>query len=152
MRVVVQRVSQASVSIQPDGQESHIVGQIGKGLCLFVGIGKESTKEHATYLAKKVSSLRIYPNDEGKMFYNVKDCQGEVLVISQFTLYGNCRNGNRPDFTDAAPPEQAEALYSYFVSELEREIGKPVQQGRFREMMQVSLINDGPVTILIESQ
>jgi D-aminoacyl-tRNA deacylase len=147
MKVVVQRVLRASVTV-----ETIEVGAIGSGLTVFIGITHDDTKNDATFLAKKVARLRVFPDKEGKMSRSVIDIQGEVLVVSQFTLYGSCKKGCRPDFIAAAPPSIAEPLYEYFLSCLEQELGKPTKHGRFREMMHVSLVNDGPVTILIESR
>jgi len=145
MRVVVQRVSEASVCV--DGER---VGAIDKGLCVLLGIGPEDTEKEASFLAKKLAKLRVFPDEQGKMSKSVLDEQAGILVVSQFTLYGQCCNGCRPDFTRAAPPKLAEPLYEYFLSELERELGRGVESGRFGQMMQVSLVNDGPVTLIIE--
>jgi len=146
MRVVVQRVSRAGVEI-----ESRAVGTIGAGICIFLGIGQGDTKKDVDFLVRKTSRLRIFPDENDRMSKSVIDTGGEVLVVSQFTLYGNCRNGCRPDFTRAASPEEAEPLYEYFLVEMEKALGRKVSSGRFRAMMNVSLINDGPVTLVIES-
>ena len=147
MRVVVQRVEQASVSV-----DHSVVGSIGKGLCVFLGIGTPDQEKDAAFLAKKVVRLRVFPDANGKMSLSVVDIKGEILVVSQFTLYGSCRNGCRPDFTSAAPPLHAEPLYEFFLKEIEKELGFRPQRGKFREMMNVSLVNDGPVTLWIDSQ
>jgi len=147
MKVVLQRVSEASVTI--DGE---VVGTIVGGLCLFVGVGIGDAKTDVDYLTKKIARLRVYPDENGKMSKSVVDVGGQILVISQFTLYGVCTKGCRPDFTQAAPPDVAESLYDYFLEKMQEEIGSPVQAGRFRQMMQVSLVNDGPVTLLLTSK
>ncbi|MGE5216048.1 MAG: D-aminoacyl-tRNA deacylase [Chloroflexota bacterium] len=145
MRVVVQRVSQARVSVAEE-----IVGEINVGLCVFVGVGKEDEEEDADSLADKIKSLRIFSDEQGKMNRSVTDTGGEVLVVSQFTLYGDCRKGNRPSFTGAAPAEQAERLYRRFAQRL-RDSGLTVATGRFQSSMEVSLVNNGPVTLVLES-
>jgi D-tyrosyl-tRNA(Tyr) deacylase len=146
MRAIVQRVHQASVSV-----ENTIVGEIGKGLCVFVGICHSDTQVDAEWLAKKVALLRIFPDDHDKMSHNVIDVGGNVLVISQFTVYGNCRSGCRPDFMEAAPPDTAIPLYENFLFFLEQQTGKPPQCGQFQKKMSVHVVNDGPVTLLIDS-
>jgi len=146
MKVVVQRVSRAHVSI-----DDIRVGSIGPGLCLFLGIGQGDNEDDVDFLVRKVSRLRIFSDESDKMTKSVMDIDGEVLVVSQFTLYGNCRNGCRPDFTKAAPPSDAEPLYDYFLAEMEHALGKEIASGQFRKMMDVSLVNDGPVTLVIES-
>jgi D-tyrosyl-tRNA(Tyr) deacylase len=147
MRVIVQRVLESSVTV-----DHTVVGAIGKGLCVFIGIGHNDQEQDAAFLAKKVVRLRVFPNTEGKMSLSVRDIQGDIIVVSQFTLYGSCKDGCRPDFTQAAPPHVAEPLYEKFLQEIEKELRKPPQCGRFREMMAVSLVNDGPVTLLIDSK
>lgn len=146
MRVVVQRVKSASVDV--DGET---VGQIGKGLLLFVGIGPEDDDTTCTGMAKKVAGLRIFPDASGKMSRSLLDESKEVLVVSQFTLYGDCRKGRRPNFSRAAPPERAEPLYRVFLDALAKE-GLHVQEGSFGAMMDVNLVNDGPVTLLLDSE
>lgn len=146
MRAVVQRVTRASVTI--DGQ---VVGEIGNGLVILLGIARDDTKQDADYLAPKIVALRIFDDAEGKMNLSVKDIGGGLLVVSQFTLYGDVRRGLRPSWSDAAPPEIAEPLYDYFV-ESSRKLLERVETGSFRKMMQVELVNDGPVTILLDSR
>ena len=145
MRAVLQRVSRASVTI--DGE---VVGEIGRGLLVLLGVTHADTPEQARWLAEKVAGLRIFPDDEGKMNRDVTEVRGSVLVVSQFTLYGNCEKGRRPSFIAAARPEQAIPLYEQFVNEL-KAIGLPVATGRFGAMMQVELVNDGPVTIVVDT-
>ncbi len=147
MRVVVQRVLDASVTV-----DHTVVGAIGKGLCVFLGIGLNDKEKDAAFLAKKVVRLRVFPDTAGKMSLSVVDVQGDILVVSQFTLYGSCTNGCRPDFTQAASPQIALPLYEMFLKEIEKELGKVPQKGKFQEMMKVSIVNDGPVTLLINSQ
>ena len=146
MRAVVQRVTRASVTI--DGE---IVGEIGNGLVVLLGIARDDTKEDADYLAPKIISLRIFDDAEGRMNLSVKDIEGGLLVVSQFTLYGDVRRGLRPSWSDAAQPEIAEPLYDYFVESSRKLLGR-VETGSFRKMMQVELVNDGPVTILLDSR
>ena len=145
MRAVIQRVSEARVTV---GAE--IVGQIGAGLCILLGVGKEDKESNAAMLADKIKNLRIFEDGQGKMNRSVADLGGELLVVSQFTLYGDCRKGNRPSFSDAAPPADAERLYEYFTQRL-RGAGLGVATGRFQLHMKVSLINDGPVTFVLEN-
>ena len=144
MKIVVQRVKQASV--EADGKPS---GKIGKGLLILLGIHKEDVSESTAWLVNKVLNLRIFEDESSKMNLSVKDVKGEVLVVSQFTLYANCAGGRRPDFLESAPPDKAIPLYEKFVSEIKGELGT-VQTGIFGASMQVSLVNDGPVTIIIE--
>src|SRR5215831_7532078 len=146
MRAVVQRVTRASVKINEE-----IIGEIENGLVVLVGIARDDTKVEAAYLVDKISNLRIFDDHEGRMNVSVKDVQGGLLIISQFTLYGDVRRGLRPSWSDAAPPELAEPLYDYFVNK-SRELVRAVQTGSFRKMMQVELVNDGPVTILLDSR
>ncbi len=147
MRAVVQRVSSASVSV--DGE---IVGEIGHGLLVLLGITTDDTEKDVVYLADKIVNLRILEDDAGKMNRSVLDVAGGVLVVSQFTLYGDCRQGRRPSFIAAARPEQAEPLYRSFVAEVKGLGVKQVATGQFQATMAVSLINDGPVTLLVESR
>ena len=126
------------------------VGRIGPGLCVFLGIGKTDGQANVDQLADKIKNLRIFEDENGKMNLSVEEVREEVLVVSQFTLYGDCRKGNRPSFSNAAPPDQAEQLYEYFVRRL-RGAGLTVATGQFKARMDVSLINDGPVTLIVES-
>jgi len=144
MRAVVQRVLEANVSI--DGA---VCGSIGKGLLVLLGVHKEDQPDDTTWLVNKLIGLRIFEDQHGKMNLSLQDVAGEMLVISQFTLYGNCANGRRPDFLNAAPPATAIPIYEKFVDEVKKELGK-VQTGRFGAYMKVSLVNDGPVTIIVE--
>ncbi|MBQ7209821.1 MAG: D-tyrosyl-tRNA(Tyr) deacylase [Paludibacteraceae bacterium] len=147
MRVVVQRVNSASVSI-----EGEVVGKIGKGFLLLVGITHSDTEADVRYIAKKVAQMRVFSDTEGKMNLSLSDISdASVLSISQFTLYADCRHGNRPSFIEAARPDKAEPLYEYFNRLLSDQYGLQVQTGRFGADMQVSLVNDGPVTIVIDS-
>ena len=146
MRALVQRVSRASVTIE--GQE---VASIGQGLVVLLGAGRGDTEEDASYLADKVANLRIFSDASDKFNLSALDTGGEVLVVSQFTLYGDTRKGRRPSFTDAAPPEEAEPLIDKFV-ELLRAAGLKVETGRFRQNMLVEIHNSGPVTIFIDSE
>lgn len=146
MKAVVQRVSEAKVSV--DGET---VGAIGPGLLILLGVGREDTSKDGEYLANKITGLRIFEDDEGKMNRSLIDMGGEALVVSQFTLWGDCRKGRRPSFGEAAPPEIAEKLYMEFVDQVSA-LGVPTATGRFRAMMMVSLVNDGPVTLIVESK
>jgi D-tyrosyl-tRNA(Tyr) deacylase len=146
MRVVIQRVTRASVTV-----DKEVVGQIGLGLLVLLGISLTDTKADADYLAQKIVALRIFDDMEGRMNLSVKDAHGGLLVVSQFTLYGDVRRGLRPSWSDAAPPEAAEPLYEYFVRKC-RELIMEVQTGSFRKMMQVELVNDGPVTLMLDSR
>ncbi|GAA0354760.1 D-aminoacyl-tRNA deacylase [Bacillus horti] len=145
MKIVVQRSKQASVTV-----EEQITGQISYGYVLLVGVTHADTMEDVTYLADKVANLRIFEDDEGKMNRSLLDVGGEVLSISQFTLYGDCRKGRRPSFVEAAKPDYAKELYEAFNNKLE-ELGIHVQTGIFGAHMEVELVNSGPVTILLES-
>ena len=145
MKVVVQRVSEAQVSVNDE-----TVGRIGRGLLIFVGIGQADTEEDADYLTQKVTQMRIFEDKDGKMNLSSFDVQAEILVVSQFTLYGDFRKGRRPSFDKAADPQKGEDLYNYFVSGLRGQNIK-VETGMFRAMMDVSLVNDGPVTLILES-
>ncbi|AKP47935.1 MULTISPECIES: D-aminoacyl-tRNA deacylase [Bacillus] len=146
MRVVLQRSKEASVEV--DGKT---VGQISSGFVLLVGITHEDTEEDAAYLAEKIAGLRVFEDDKGKMNLSILDVNGEILSISQFTLYGDTRKGRRPNFMNAAKPSHAEPLYDRF-NELLREKGVHVETGRFGAMMDVKLVNDGPVTLILESK
>jgi D-tyrosyl-tRNA(Tyr) deacylase len=146
MRAVVQRVTSASVTA---GDE--VTGEIGRGLVVLLGVAQGDTNDDARYLADKIVGLRIFADDEDKMNRSLLEVGGELLVVSQFTLLGDCRKGRRPSFVDAAPPDTAEALYGKFV-EAARNLVATVATGRFRQNMQVSLVNDGPVTLIVESK
>ena len=145
MRAVLTRVNSASVTI--DGQ---VVGKIGKGFLILLGVGPEDTEEKCRYLAEKALSLRIFEDENEKMNLGLSDVGGEVLVVSQFTLYGNCRKGRRPSFTDAANPELGTRLYEKFLACC-AELGYPPQHGRFGADMQVESVNDGPVTLILDT-
>lgn len=145
MKALIQRVQSASVHV---GHE--IVGQIGPGLLVFLGISATDSKKEALFLAEKITTLRIFTDENDKMNLSVKDLGLEVLVVSQFTLYGNCMNGRRPDFIEAAPPHIAEPLYVEFLTLVERMLSRPVARGVFGAKMEVHLVNDGPVTFVIE--
>lgn len=145
MRAVVQRVSRAQVSV--DGK---VVGEIGRGLLVLLGVTHADTEADADYLANKIVGLRIFEDENGKMNLDTTAVEGGILVVSQFTLYGDVHRGKRPSFDAAAAPERARQLYEYFVERI-RSAGLPCQTGRFQEMMQVELVNDGPVTILLAS-
>jgi D-tyrosyl-tRNA(Tyr) deacylase len=147
MRAVIQRVAQAQVTVA-DGKE--VVGKIGPGLCILLGVAKNDGERNAESLARKVSGLRIFEDDQGKLNRSLIETGGEALVVSQFTLYGDCGKGNRPSFSAAAPPVEAKRLYEYFVARL-RVVGLIVATGRFQADMQVALVNDGPVTLIVES-
>ena len=145
MRAVIQRVTRARVTV-----DDRVVGEIGYGLVVLLGIARDDTESDADYLASKIVSLRIFDDADGKMNVSVKDAGGGLLIVSQFTLYGDTRSGLRPSWSEAAPPEIAEPLYNYFV-ESSRKLIEPVETGSFRAMMQVELINDGPVTLILTS-
>lgn len=145
MRVVVQRVSSARVTVV--GQ---VVGAIGTGLLLLVGMHDRDDDDVLRWVARKIVGMRIFSDEEGKMNHSLLDVGGQVLVVSQFTLYGRVEKGNRPSFIDAAAPEKANALYEQFLAELSVHVPLPVESGRFGAHMEVSLCNDGPVTLLIE--
>ena len=148
MRALIQRVKRSSVTI--NGQ---VQGLIEKGLLVLLGVKQGDGEQDALYVAEKCAALRIFDDSEGKMNLSVRDVEGEVLVVSQFTLYGDTRRGNRPSYSDAAPPEIAEPLYEKYISEMKRLVGnQKVQSGMFRAMMDVELVNDGPVTVMIESK
>ncbi len=145
MRAVIQRVQSASVRV--DGE---LVSEIEAGLLVFLGIAHNDTETELEYIANKVANLRIFEDADGKMNCSLLDIGGEALVVSQFTLYGDCRKGRRPSFIDAARPEVANALYEQFITAL-KQLNIPTQGGTFQAMMDVQLINDGPVTILLDS-
>ena len=144
MKLVVQRVKKASVKVNEE-----TVGEIGKGYMVLLGVTHNDTKETADYLVKKLCNLRVFEDENGKMNFNIKQVNGKLLIVSQFTLYGNCKDGNRPSFIEAAKPEYANELYEYFCKKCE-ENDIEVQKGIFGAHMEVSLINDGPVTIMLE--
>ncbi|HTP09239.1 MAG TPA: D-aminoacyl-tRNA deacylase [Anaerolineae bacterium] len=146
MRLVIQRVTHASVTV-----DNQVVGRCGVGFCILVGVKNGDTQAEAKWLANKTANLRIFEDAAGKMNLSLLDVKGEALVISQFTLYADAQRGRRPDFIDAARPEQAEPLIEYFVEQLRAE-GVPVQTGVFRALMHVEIHNDGPVTILLERE
>jgi D-tyrosyl-tRNA(Tyr) deacylase len=145
MRAVVQRVSRASVRVA-----AAVTGEIGRGLLVLLGVKGNDSEKEADYLAEKIANLRIFPDERDKMNLSVLDISGAILVVSQFTLYGDCRKGRRPSYNDAAPPELAERLYEYLVGRLKK-CSLKVATGRFQAMMAVELVNDGPVTILLDS-
>ena len=145
MRAVVQRVSRAIVSVN-----GNIAGEIGMGLLVLLGVGNPDTEADAAYLAEKISGLRIFEDELGKMNRSVQEAGGSVLAVSQFTLYGDMRRGKRPSFDGAAAPEKARQLYEFFAERI-RAAGLRCETGRFQEMMTVELVNEGPVTILLDS-
>ncbi len=146
MRVVIQRVKESSVKV--DGK---IIGKIGKGLLVLLGVAESDRPSDADYLSEKIINLRIFEDENRKMNRSLLETCGEMLVVSQFTLLGDCRKGRRPSFVNAAGPEKANGLYEYFVKKV-RDKGIFVETGQFRAMMDVSLINDGPVTLIVESR
>ena len=146
MRACVQRVTRASVTV-----EGELVGEIGRGLLVLLGVTGDDTEDDARQLADKICGLRIFEDADDKMNQALEDISGAMLVVSQFTLYGDCRKGRRPSFTKAAPPEQAEALYDTFIAGVGMR-GIKVATGRFRAHMDVALVNDGPVTLLLDSK
>jgi len=145
MKAVIQRVKESSVSV-----EGEIIGSIKRGLLILLGVAKGDQKAQADYLSEKVANLRIFEDENGKMNRSLMETGGEVLVVSQFTLLGDCRKGRRPSFIEAAEPEDANLLYEYFANRL-KDKGIPIQTGKFRAMMDVALVNDGPVTLIVES-
>jgi len=145
MRAVIQRVKSASVTV-----EGEVVSEIQKGLLVFLGVAQEDTHADVKYMASKIANLRIFEDDEGRMNLSILDIGGEALVVSQFTLCGDCRKGRRPSFIAAARPEKADPLYQAFMDEISR-LGVPVKAGIFQAMMDVELINDGPVTMMLDS-
>ncbi len=144
MRIVLQRISEASVEV--DGE---IVGSAGRGILILLGAGIDDSEEQASWLAEKCANLRIFECEEGKMNLSAKDIDGDALVISQFTLYGDCSKGRRPGFSSAEKPDRANELYLFFVNELKKHLNR-VETGVFQAMMNVSLVNDGPVTLILE--
>jgi D-tyrosyl-tRNA(Tyr) deacylase len=147
MRVVIQRVSEASVSLN-----GTTVSTIGRGLLLLLGVGPSDTNEDVEWLVGKISNMRIFADADGKMNLSVCDISGDLLVVSQFTLYASTKKGNRPSFLESAAPDIAEPLYRNFCDTIEKKIGRPAARGIFGADMQVTLVNDGPVTILMDSR
>jgi D-tyrosyl-tRNA(Tyr) deacylase len=147
MRVVIQRVREANVKVA--GQT---VGQIARGLLIFLGVARDDSRSCADYLVGKITELRIFEDAQGKMNVSAREAGAQFLVVSQFTLYGNCDKGRRPSFDQAADGLQGEELYNYFVQQLKAAVATTVQTGQFKAMMDVSLINDGPVTLIIDSK
>ncbi len=146
MRAVIQRVNYSKVEV-----EGKVLGEIGEGLLILLGISSGDKKEDADYLADKIATLRIFRDENDKLNLSLLDIKGSVLVVSQFTLYGDCRKGRRPSFTSAASPQKAEELYKYFIEKL-KTLEIPVEEGEFGAMMKVHLINDGPVTFILDSE
>ncbi len=146
MRALIQRVSESRVKV-----DDNITGEINSGLLVFLGIGKEDGRKEAEFLAEKIINLRVFPDNNDKMNLSAIDENKELLIVSQFTLYGDCSQGRRPSFFEAASPEKAEELYHYFVDILE-ESDLRIETGRFKEMMDVELINDGPVTFYLDTE
>lgn len=146
MKVLIQRVKNAKVSIDGD-----VFSEIGSGLLVFLGVGNEDTEREAKMLAEKIQNLRIFEDEQGKMNLSLLDVKSEALIVSQFTLYADCRKGRRPSFIDAAPPEKANQLYEFFVSEFQK-TGISVKTGKFQAMMDITLTNWGPVTIMLNTR
>ena len=144
MKLVIQRVTEAKVEV-----DNEIVGKIGNGFLVLFGAGQNDTKEQADFLAEKLCNLRVFTDENDKMNLSIKDIEGELLVVSQFTLYADCKKGNRPSFVNAAQPQQANELYEYFIDRC-RKLVKNVEKGIFGAHMKVSLLNNGPVTIILE--
>ena len=144
MKLVIQRVSNAKVEVN-----SKIIGQIKKGFLVLLGVGPEDNCQTADFLVEKLCNLRVFEDENQKMNLSIKDIDGELLIVSQFTLYADCRKGNRPSFTDAAKPEKANEIYEYFIEKCKDKVRK-VEHGEFGADMKVSLLNDGPVTIILE--
>ena len=145
MKLVIQRVKNASVEV-----DNKIVGKIGQGFLVLLGVGPEDTKKEADFLIQKLIKLRIFKDENDKMNLSIKDINGELLIVSQFTLYADCSGGNRPSFANAAKPDKANELYEYFIQNCKKEGIKKVEHGIFGADMKVQLLNDGPVTILLE--
>lgn len=146
MRAVLQRVTRARVTV-----EGEVVAETGPGLVVLLGVARDDTERDARYLVEKTVGLRVFDDEEGRMNRSVVEAGGALLVVSQFTLYGDVRRGRRPSWVEAAPPEAAEPLYEFFVAEARRSVAR-VETGSFRRMMEVELVNDGPVTILLDSR
>ena len=146
MRVIIQRVREAEVKV-----EGKTIGRIGQGMLVFLGVARDDSHANADYLVKKITELRIFEDTQGKMNLSAGEVDGQYLVVSQFTLYGNCGKGRRPSFDEAANPAKGEELYHYFVTQL-KSTQATVATGQFRAMMDVSLVNDGPVTFIIDSK
>lgn len=146
MRAIVQRVDQAQVIAQ-----DRIVGKIGAGMLVFVAVGRDDGPADLEFIRRKLINLRIFEDREGRMNLSLRDVEGQMLLVSQFTLFGDCRKGNRPSFVAAAPPEQALEMYNRLVDEIRGE-GVQVETGEFQAMMKVSLVNDGPVTLMLDSR
>jgi D-tyrosyl-tRNA(Tyr) deacylase len=144
VKAVVQRVTRSAVSV-----DDCTIGAIGRGLLVLLGVARQDTENESRYLADKIVNLRIFEDEQGKMNRSLRDAGGAMLVVSQFTLLGDCRKGRRPSFINAAPPERADELYRHFV-QCVRDAGIETATGQFRAMMQVSLVNDGPVTLIVE--
>lgn len=144
MKLVIQRVTDAKVEV-----DNKIVGQIKQGFLVLFGVSKDDTKEQADFLAEKLCNLRVFKDDNDKMNLSIKDIDGELLIVSQFTLYADCKKGNRPSFVNAAAPDEANELYEYFMEQCKKNVRK-VEKGIFGAHMKVSLLNDGPVTIILE--
>ncbi len=147
MKAIIQRVTKSSVSV-----ENQIIGEINKGITVFLGVGEDDTINDLEYIANKLLNLRIFEDDLGKMNLSIKDINGEILLISQFTLYGNTRKGNRPSFTNAANPEKANKFYNDIIKYLKENSLLTIKSGRFRAHMEIMIINDGPVTLTIDSK
>ncbi len=145
MRAVIQLVREASVTV--DGA---VIGRIGQGLLILLGVHQDDTAKDVSFLAEKIVNLRIFADENGKMNHSVRDQGGEILVVSQFTLLGDCRKGRRPSFAAAAPPDKANLLYQSFINEVRR-LGVKVATGKFQALMEVRLLNDGPVTLVLDS-
>lgn len=146
MRLLIQRVKEARVAVAGE-----TIGRAGAGLCLFLGVAREDTREDADYLARKAAALRIFADENGKLNRSVVEAGGEILVVSEFTLYGDPAKGTRPSFSRAAPPDEARPLYDYFVQRL-KDLSLRVAAGKFQAEMEVTVVNDGPVTLMLESR
>ena len=145
MVALIQRVREASVEV-----DDNVIGEINRGMLILLGVHQDDTEEEVNWLARKCTNLRIFPDEEGRMDHSIQEVGGEVLVVPQFTLYGDTSKGNRPSFTEAAPPEPAERLYERFAEMLDTLIERPVQTGAFGALMDVHLVNEGPVTFWVE--